>query len=151
MHVFELRDEHRPQRWDPCSPSYCVLVVHYKHSLCQAEITCHNIWTAAGDRCVFALFCRHWGQRSGLIKWTMRILGSWAELEASAWMKHTAPSQLMWLKWTDKRVTAENLPQMYNLCLIGAKSICCYSTPLMDCVWRFIDNSFQSVTSDLLF
>lgn len=71
--VPQLRGGDRPPRCTRCSPSLCIPVVYYKRSLCHPEISCHNIWTAADDSCVFALFHRHGGQRSGLIRWSVRI------------------------------------------------------------------------------
>lgn len=84
--VPQLRGGDRPQRCTRCSPSLCIPVVYYKRSLCHPEISCHNIWTAADDSCVFALFHRHGGQRSGLIRCSVRIWRAWLVLVFSSFV-----------------------------------------------------------------
>lgn len=69
-------------RLSPLFSTLCILVIHYSLSLCQPQITCHNIWTAAVVGCVFSLFFPHGEWRSGLIT-DCENLNRWAVGEIS--------------------------------------------------------------------
>lgn len=93
------------------SPSLpCIPEVYYKSSLYHPEISCHNIWTAASDSCLFAPFRRHGGQRSALIRWSVRIWeatlwGTESQSQCSGvWVSDGAPLFILYLSAFNKHM-----------------------------------------------